>query len=121
MAPVYIYSLLIPCNYKIRPAVIKSLVECGSLDEFFAILSKTPYAAAYHKETDGEIHSIETLYTTILKNIFSLANRRNPYSVACINSYLYFKEEEIQRLTTIIEGIRYQLPPGEIAKYALNT
>ncbi|HIS56766.1 MAG: V0D/AC39 family V-type ATPase subunit [Lachnospiraceae bacterium] len=121
MAPVYIYSLLIPCNYKIRPAVIKSLVECGSLDEFTAILSKTPYAAAYRKETDGDILSIETLYTTILKNIFSLANRRNPYSIACINSYLYFKEEEIQRITTIIEGIRYQLPPGEIAKYALNT
>ena len=121
MAPVYIYSLLIPCNYKIRPAVIKSLVECGSMEEFFTILDKTPYAASYQKESDAGIRSIETLYTTILKNIFSLANRRNPYSIACINSYLYFKEEEIQRITTIIEGIRYQLPPGEIAKYSLNT
>lgn len=121
MAPVYIYSLLIPCNYKIRPAVIKSLVESGSIEEFFTILDKTPYAASYQKDADGDMHSIETLYTTILKNIFSLANRRNPYSIACINSYLYFKEEEIQKITTIIEGIRYQLPPGEIAKYALNT
>lgn len=121
MAPVYIYSLLIPCNYKIRPAVIRALVESGSIEEFFTILDKTPYAASYQQDADGGMRSIETLYTTVLKNIFSLASRRNPYSIACINSYLYFKEEEIQRLTTIIEGIRYQLPPGEIAKYALNT
>ena len=121
MAPVYIYSLLIPCNYKLRPAIIRSLVECGSVEEFFTILERTPYAVSYRKEANGELRSIETLYTTLLKNIFSLANRRNPYSIACINAYLYFKEEEIQRITTIIEGIRYHLPPGEIANYALNT
>nr|WP_330424443.1 V-type ATPase subunit [Dorea sp. AM58-8] len=43
--------------------------------------------------------------------------RRNPYSLATVNTYLFLKEEEINRLTTALECIRYGLTPRETLGY----
>ena len=45
---------------------------------------------------------------------------RDRYSVATMVSYLYEKEHEVDRLTTILECVRYGLPQDEIAKYITN-
>ena len=42
---------------------------------------------------------------------------RAPYSVASIYTYLYLKEEEIDKLTTALECIRYGLPRSETLAY----
>lgn len=39
--------------------------------------------------------------------IYLLTSRREPYSIAILNSYLYFKEREIERIITTLESIRY--------------
>ena len=37
--------------------------------------------------------------------------------MAVITSYLFDKELELDRLTTVLEGVRYGMPPGETLKY----
>lgn len=34
-----------------------------------------------------------------------------------ITGYLYDKEQELDRLTTVLEGVRYGLPAAETMKY----
>ena len=40
-----------------------------------------------------------------------------PYSIATINTYLFLKEEELKRLTTVMECVRYQISPAETMRY----
>ena len=45
--------------------------------------------------------------------------RKYPYSIAPVLKYLEEKEIEIDRLTTILEGVRYQIPAREIREMIL--
>ena len=36
-----------------------------------------------------------------------MTRKSDPYSIAALNSYLYFKEKEIRRIITTLERIRY--------------
>ena len=42
---------------------------------------------------------------------------RDRYSIAIVNTYLFLKEEEIYKLTTALECIRYGLTKGETLGY----
>jgi V/A-type H+-transporting ATPase subunit C len=48
-------------------------------------------------------------------------SRKYPASMAPVLKYIYEKEQEIERVTMIIEGIRYQVPPKEIKDMVLIT
>ena len=108
-----IYTLLIPVRYKLRAEQIRQMAEADSPEEFFAALRMTAYGKIQETEW-GSQPDVEQLYHQILNRIYSNAWRRNPYTIAVLDSYLYAKEQEIQRIIATIEGIRYQLPPEEI-------
>ena len=44
--------------------------------------------------------------------------RKFPYSLSAVNTYLFLKEEEIHKLTTTLECIRYGLTAKETLEYA---
>lgn len=119
MSSADMYSMLIPCRYKLTAKQVSAMVECGTVDELISIMRSTYYGKHYGEEI-SDIHSTERLYTEVIENIYALTTRENPYSIAPVNSYLYFKEHEIRRITTIIEGIRYNLSPREISEYVVN-
>ena len=50
---------------------------------------------------------MEGLSREIIDRVYQVTSRREPYSIAALNSYLYFKEREIERIITTIERIRY--------------
>lgn len=109
-----IYALLIPIRYKLKQAQIVRLVEAADEQEFNHVLAATYYSKKYDELSGREL---EKLYTQLLYHIHQLARRKNPYSIACINSYLYQKGQELDNLTTILESIRYGLQPADILKY----
>ena len=84
------------------------------MDEFFAVLQKTPYARHYNFEQDL---TIEQMYEDCLYHLYTADRRQNPYSIASINMYLFLKEEELRKLTTAMECIRYGLNSGETLGY----
>ncbi|CUX72269.1 V-type ATP synthase subunit C [Clostridium sp. C105KSO15] len=117
--PADIYSLLIPINYHLNKEQITKMVETATLEEFFSVLRTTFYGRKSDWET-AEIPNLEQLTQEILDKIYLSSSRQNPYSIATLNTYLYFKEEEIQKIITLIESIRYRVSPDEIISYVVK-
>ena len=115
MQPADIYSLIIPIHYRLKPDLLKTLIDTGTPEEFLSHLNKTYYGKKYSIDS---YHTIERLYKDCLSHLYTIEKRRAPYSVSTINTYLFLKEEEIRKLTTTLECIRYGLSPQETLEYA---
>lgn len=114
MQPADIYALLVPVHYKISTELIKELVEAPGMEEFENLFKKTFYARHYNFEQQL---TIEQTYTECLDRLYKTDRRKDPYSIATINTYLFLKEEEVRKLTTAMECIRYGLSQGETLAY----
>lgn len=114
MKPADIYSLLVPIHYKLSTDFIKEIVEEPDKEKFEAALLQTSYAR--HCDFSQQL-TVEQIYAECLYHLYSIDRRRNPYSIAAINTYLFMKEEELKKLTTAMECIRYSLSPGETLAY----
>lgn len=114
-----IYSLLIPVSYHLNKEQISRLTEASSMEEFFSVLKTTFYG----RKSDFEVTEkpdLENLTQNVLNKIYHSTSQLNPYSIATLNSYLYFKEAEIQKVITLIESIRYQIGPEKIMSYVVK-
>lgn len=108
-----IYALLIPVNFKLKTAQVQQLVEAATMDDFYQALKDTTYGRLPDLDLDGK-PDVELLYHQILNRIYNNTSRKYPYSIAVLDSYLYFKELEMQKIVTTLEGIRYGLNANEI-------
>ena len=61
--------------------------------------------------------TLEQMYRDCLRKLYLTDKRNDPYSIAIVNTYLFLKEEEIYKLTTALECIRYGLTKGETLGY----
>lgn len=120
LPPADIYALLIPVQYRLKSEDIKKMAEAATMDDFFAVLKGTYYGNIPTAEVQ-EHPDLEALNEQIQNRIYHMVSRKNPYSIAILDSYLYFKELEKQRLITTIEGIRYGLSPGEIISLVIKS
>jgi len=111
-----IYALIIPIHYKLKKNTISAMVEAASVEEIAEILQTTYYAKHFREAT---ITTLEQMYRNILKKLYENSVRKHPYSIACICTYLYDKENEVNKLTSVLEGIRYKLPVDEILKIVM--
>lgn len=114
-----IYALLIPVNYRLRQDDITRLAEAETLDDFYLALQDTYYGSLSLSDLNGK-PDLEELSEKVLNRIHRLTSQRQPYSIATLNSYLYFKEQEIQKIITVIEGIRYGLDADTICSYVIK-
>ena len=114
MLPPDIYSLTIPIHYRISVEEFKMLVEAPTLEEFERQLGTTYYAK---KLVGFEGKKLEHIYKECLKRLYLSDRRKNPYSIATFYTYLFLKEEEIYKLTTALECIRYGLSSRETLGY----
>lgn len=114
MLPPDIYPLLVPVHYRIHLDELKELVETPSLDEFMKAVEKTKYA---RHGLDDSNRTIEKMYKDCLYRLYLADKRSNPYSIATVNTYLFMKEEELEKLTTVLECVRYGLPARETLEY----
>lgn len=114
MLPPDIYSLTIPNHYRLRIDEFKSLVEAPTVEEFEHLLEGTYYARKYHID---DSKTMEQRYKECLMHLYLSDRRSNPYSIATITTYLFLKEDEIYKLTTALECIRYGLTSRETLGY----
>lgn len=108
-----IYALLIPVRYRLKTDQVRQMVEAATLDEFYQALKDTHYGRLPDLNLD-EQPDVELLYHQILNRIYNNTSRKNPYSIAVLDSYLYFKELEMNKIITTLEGIRYGLGANDI-------
>lgn len=114
LVPPDIYSLTIPIQYHLKHDEFKALVEAPSVEEYVKLVEETYYAKHYDI---GNERTLEQMYRDTQRVLYLADRRRNPYSVAAINTYLFLKEEEIYKLTTALECIRYGLSSRETLAY----
>jgi len=108
LEPLAIYKLIIPINYKIKKQELKAFVETKTLEELDELTAKTKYYIYTKAHNPQNKHlSADKIYLETIEKINKSETKKNPYSVAIINYYLYQKEKEIQKLTSILEMVRY--------------
>lgn len=113
-----LYASLIPNTYRLKKEEQDRLIAAQDLGEMNKILENT----GYFKGKDAFVEMEDELsYRKILGAAYQRVSRKYPISIAPVLKYLYEKEQEIQYLTTIIEGIRYQVPPKDIKDMILIT
>lgn len=109
-----IYATIISTNYKLTKGQIMKLVESSNLEEFTLALKATYYGKRYNLTDD---QSIGQVYRHIMDQLHKQMMQKNPYSISIINSYLYLKDREIDKLTTTLECVRYGVHSDETLSY----
>ena len=106
-------NVLIPISYKLKFSVIDKMLKAENIDEFNKIFSETSYGKKFSPVEINE-HNYEKLSKRFLRRLYELNFKNNPYSLACVDTYLYKKNQELKLIVSITESIRYSLPKEEI-------
>ena len=109
-----VLELIIPVNYRMSNKKITELIQCDNAEDFLSIIKATPYGRYLDVL---ESNSLEDLYNSIENKINTMDCKRNPYSIAIIDYYFYKKEQEVKKLTFLLESIRYKLDHSYIEQY----
>ena len=118
MSATEIFDSLIPVYYRLKKETIAAMVEAESLNYLAEQIRSTRYGEQFSEDSPSEL---EQRYHAVLHAIHRASVRKYPYSIVCVDSYLYEKEQETDLITTIIEGIRYGLSHDEITRYITYT
>lgn len=106
-----IYTMVIPINYKLKKSQLAAMMEAESIEALLAVIEESYYGKFV---PDDGIFSLEEVYYNLQRTINDKVSRKNPYSAAIINEYLYRKETERNHIISIIEGIRYGMDTNSI-------
>lgn len=108
--PEKILPYLIRRGGRLKRQHISEIAESTDFEEAIRLIGTTRYAQAF----DVQERFLEKGAREFLLHEFLHTFAANPYSIAAPLCYLHIKETEIQNMVTVIEGIRYGLPPEKI-------
>ena len=114
MLPAEIYALTLPYHFHLSTEEFKAIVEAPNVEEMKKQIENTYYGTHVHMK---EGQSIEKSIKDILRNLYISDRQKDPYSDATMHAFLFLKEQEIDKLTTALECIRYGLTRQEILTY----
>ena len=116
MKPREIEANLIPVRYRLKKTELEQMTEAESVEQLLEILRKSVYVT----EKNPLVSMREEItFLKIKAKTYDRLCRKYPYSIAPVLKYLEEKEIEIDRLATILEGVRYQIPAREIREMIL--
>lgn len=101
-----IYAMLIPIQLHLTKSEINRMAEAGTLEQLYGLIRSSWYGRL-DVIRQSEQPDLDHLTYEITDRIYQMTRRKDPYSIAILNSYLYFKEREIARIINTIERIRY--------------
>ena len=107
-----IIPYLIPISYKLTAQELLRLAKTKTTGEFMTEIGKTRYGKIFEGMT-----SPERVFFDVMSGLYRQTVIRNRQSLAPTISYIYHKEREIKNITSLLEGVRYSLPPAEIMAY----
>lgn len=108
LTPGEIYAMLIPIQLHLTKAEINKMAEAETLEQLYELIGSSWYGKL-DVIRQSEEPDLDHLIYDIIDRIYQMTRRKDPYSIAILNSYLYFKEREIGRIINTIERIRYGL------------
>ena len=114
LLPAEIYALTLPYHFHLSTEEFKAIVEAPNVEEMKKQIENTYYGTHVHMK---EGQSIEKSIKDILRDLYISDRQKDPYSDATMHAFLFLKEQEIDKLTTALECIRYGLTRQEILTY----
>lgn len=108
-----IRDVLIPNDTLMTDEQLDNMITAESADEVLRILKDTCYGKEY---TENESVCIEQTFEKIMYNRCRKLLRFSTSAGVVVVCYIALMETEVRNLVHIIEGIRYNLPSGEINK-----
>lgn len=115
--PEVIQSYTLPLIYKLKRSTLDELIKAKNYEEFVAVVGRTPYRFLFNGQ---EQQFVEHRYSEFIYRLHRRKFRQEPFSVACVLSYLRMKEIELANIFSIIEGIRYKLSEEHIKRYIVG-
>ena len=103
-----IYRFIIPVYPKLKQRQISAFIAAGSTEELMKMYAATCYRKYINPEDPS---SLERAYEDGIKHINDENRKKYPYSFAVIESYLYDKRLETDRIVKIAESVRYGYEP----------
>lgn len=109
----FIRSALLPAWKRIPEKELDKLIEAPDADSFIQLLSRSPYASYLGSE---DFLFIEYHTESIRYHLNKRYLRFAVDAPTAITAYMVLSEIELNNIITIVEGVRYELPPEEIEK-----
>ncbi len=105
-------AALVPIKYKLPHVSLMRMVDAADTGGILAEISEGPY-----KNVIKDFENPERDFKRAMRRAYCNEILQHPFSVASAAGYIFEKAEEINNITTALEGVRYNLPPTEIMKY----
>ena len=105
-----LHLYLIPFHYKLRKEDFDQLIEAANAEELVQLLQSKYYSTKIQFSQDNWEHQFYELVQYIMRSSMVF----DPYTISPMMAYIYLKEIECMNVTTIIEGIRYQVDTSSI-------
>lgn len=112
-----IFAYLLPARYRLSEEAIRKMVLANTCEEMVKEARKTVYGHLFDGLEDGVF--IEENYNRIMYKTDKRIFVNHTDSMAAVYAYLALKEIEIDKITTIIEGIRYSQNPNSIREHIM--
>ena len=112
-----IRNYILPFNAGLKKETLNKLIDAEKIEDFLEIAATTKYASIFKRDIDG---FFEVNFADYMYNIHMKLFRKYPLSVTSAVDYIHMKEYELSNIISIIEGIRYRLPPDKIKKFIVG-
>ena len=106
-----IYAMIIPISLHLKKTEIRAMAQAEDVEQVYALIRNSWYGRLDLGNLEKG-QSLEEPCREVIDRIYELTSRKEPYSASVLNSYLYFKEREIEKIITTIERIRYGVAAG---------
>jgi len=107
-----VYAYLIPISHKLERAQLMRMVECQDISQLKEEIGNSPYRDVFQ-----DLNDMEKSYYNKMSRVYREASKAEPESLARTVGFIFFKELELRNLTSLLEGVRYNLKPNDIMGY----
>lgn len=107
MSPEEALNWLLPVRYRVRLPQLRQLAKASSMEEFWDLLSETPYAKLFGTTPPKEELILEREIKRYIYRQAELAFRVGTLGFPTVVGYLYLREYESEDIVTIMEDVRY--------------
>lgn len=119
LSPEELLNYTIHLGSRLDKNLIKQLCYSKDLNEFFELAAQTRYSFLFKKDETTDIFMGRRLERHMFYELRSV-ERKNPMTIITTFTYITLMEIEIRDLISIIEIIRYDIPPAEAEKYLIR-